>query len=83
MGRKTRKEMPGEDNKPTKYADSAPRWIRKLAEEVEELAEVVPGEKRWKAPGRVYLQFSKKDPRKEEQRHEAIQRQRSRAATRR
>lgn len=76
MPRKTRNRVSGEPKKPTFYADAAPKWIRKLADEVEELARSLPQERRWKAPGRIYLQFSKKDAEKEASRNAIIQKKR-------
>lgn len=83
MPRKRRRQVHGETKKPTRYDDKTPRWMQDLAEEAEELADIVPERKRWQAPGRIFLQFSEKDKEKERQRREAIQRQRSRTTTRR
>lgn len=76
MPRKRRKEISGELKKPARYNDSKPQWMRALAEEAEELAGLVPQERRWQLPKRIYLQFSDKDARKEAQRYAAIQRKR-------
>lgn len=80
MPRKRRNDISGEPKKPTRYADAAPRWIRELIEEAEELAEAVPEEKKWQTPKRVYLQFSKKDAEKEEQRNAVIRKRKGKRA---
>lgn len=83
MPRKRRNDICGEPKKPTRFADAAPRWIRELIEEAEELAEAVPREKKWKTPTHVYLQFSEKVAEKEAFRNVIIQRKRKRSDSRR
>lgn len=82
MPRKRRKDINGEAKKPTRYDDAAALWIRKIAEEVEELADAVPREQRWQTPKYVHLQFSEKDAEKEECRN-VWKRKAQRAGTRR
>lgn len=85
MPRKTRKSIEQTLAKPqvTRYSDAAPQWIRNLIGEVEELADLLPDKREWRAPKRVKIQFSEKDADKEEQRYAAIQRKGKRGNSRR
>ncbi|MCH4828078.1 hypothetical protein [Planococcus halocryophilus] len=83
MPRKRRNEVNGAPKKPARYDDATPHWIRALVEEVEEIADAIPGERRWQTPKHVYLQFSEKDEVKERKRNAVIQRQRERRDSRR
>ena len=85
MPRKTRKQIAAGQRAPflTFYDDHNALWINRLCEEVEALAHIYRPRTNWQTPRRVYLQFSKKDPRKEAERREAMERQRSRAGSRR
>lgn len=78
MGRKTRKRLATEERAKyiTFYDDKNALWINRLCEEIEEFAEIGRPRTKWQAPGRVYLQFSRKDPQKEEQRNEIIRKKR-------
>lgn len=78
MGRKTHKRLATEGRPKylTFYDDQNALWINSLCEEIEELAEIYRPRQKWQTPGRIFLQFSRKDAEKEEQRYEVIRKKR-------